>query len=116
MRLAQADRALQQQILDRCGSTEDALSEVRYLLCLAQKAIDGMVLLNDAGAIERMGKAQDETRRLIRAIDHVLPRQSRQLAMSDAAPLLAPLIDDFAPLIKLVASLDLFLSPTASMF
>lgn len=112
VRLVQASRTLEQAFLDRCGMAEDALSEPRFLLCLAQKAIDGIVLKADFNAIEQLGKAQAEIARIIKVIDSVLPKQARELHMEAATPTLLPLIENIPPLVDLVVSLDKSVSPT----
>lgn len=117
-RLRQGGRSLESTCLDRCGTAEDALAEARWSFWLAQKAFDGIVLVNDSRAVETFGKAQAELARALKLIDSVLPRMpnSRDMTMAEAAPIVAPILADLPPLMLLVASLDPFVSPTGRMF
>ncbi|KQR90194.1 hypothetical protein ASG35_03005 [Burkholderia sp. Leaf177] len=117
-RLIQAHKQLEQALLDRCGTTEDGLAQPRWLLCLAQKAIEGIVLVADFTAVEIHGRAQGEIARIIKVVDGTLPRvpTSRDMTIDDAAPVLLPLIDEIKPLVVLVTSLDKYISPTGKLF
>jgi hypothetical protein len=117
-RLVQFARDAETACLDRCGTAEDALAEPKWKLCLAQKAVDGIVLVNSPTAIETIAKVQVEIARFLKVVDSVLPRTptSRDLSMDEAAPKISPLLADVKPLLELVISLDPFVSPTGRMF
>jgi hypothetical protein len=115
-RLVQFARDTETACLDRCGTAEDALAEAKWKLCLAQKAIDGIVLVNSSTAIATLGKVQAEIARFLKTVNSVLPLTSPGLSMGEAAPKISPLLADVKPLLELVVSLDPFVSPTGRMF
>ncbi|CAM2158943.1 conserved hypothetical protein [Paraburkholderia tropica] len=114
--LARADKLLARACLDGIGDTEDTLGEPRFLLVQAQKAIDGITLSNSVDAIQRLGEAQAQIARMLLIVDSVLPRQSREFHMAEAAPKLAPLFDEFKPLIELLAAISPHVSPLAGLY
>lgn len=98
------------------GPIEDILDVPRLTLTRIIKVVNGIVLVNNATGITHIGELQTRLGEMLRTIDSILPRQSREMTIAQARPLLAPLVADVPQLQEWLRLLEPFISPFGDLW